>query len=90
MEKYSSVHGLPEQRFYNFLCLAYGADPKMFADVVDNGFLPKKRAGNCNYEYETFSKAWRAEINPHIDQQMARTVLDTTWLRQSGSGSLPR
>jgi hypothetical protein len=82
LEKYSSVHGLPEQRFYNLMCMAYGADPKTFADVVENGFLPKKRAGNCNYEYETFSKAWRAEITPHIDQRMARTVLDTTWLPQ--------
>ncbi len=90
LEKYSSVHGLPEQRFYNFMCMAYGADPQTFADVVENGFLPKKRAGNCSYEYETFSKAWHAEISPHIDQQMARTVLDTTWLRQSGSAPLPR
>jgi hypothetical protein len=90
LDKYSSVHGLPEQRFYNFLCMAYGADPKTFADVVENGALPKKRAGNCSYEYETFSKAWHAEISPHIDQKMARAVLDTTWLRQSGTESPPR
>jgi len=90
LEKYSSVHGLPEQRFYNFLCLAYGADPELFADVVENGFLPKRRADNCKYEYETFSRAWRAEMSPHIDRQMARTVLDTTWLPQSSSPPLPR
>ena len=90
LEKYSSVHGLPEQRFYNFVCLAYGADPKLFADVVENGFLPKRRAGNCEYEYETFSRAWRAEMSPHIDRQMARAVLDTTWLPQSSSRLLPR
>jgi hypothetical protein len=90
LEKYSSVHGLPEQRFYNFVCLAYGADPKLFADVVENGFLPKRRADNCEYEYETFSRAWRAEMSPHIDRQMARTVLDTTWLPQSSSRALAR
>jgi hypothetical protein len=47
LEKYSSVHGLPEQRFYNFLCLASGADSKLFADVVENGFLPKRREREC-------------------------------------------
>jgi hypothetical protein len=85
LEKYSSVHGLPEQRFYNFVCLAYGANPKLFADVVEKGFLPKRRADNCEYEYQTFDRAWRAEISPHVDRQLARTVLDTTWLRQPSS-----
>jgi hypothetical protein len=82
LEKYSSVHGLPEQRFYNFVCLAYGASSKMFADVVENGFLPKRRADNCEYEYQTFDRAWRSEISPHVDQQLARTVLNSAWLRQ--------
>jgi hypothetical protein len=90
LQKYSSVHGLPEQRFFNLLCLAYGADSSLFADVVDNGFLPKRRADNCKYEYETFSRAWRTEMSPHVDRQLARTVLDTTWLRQSGSQPLQR
>jgi hypothetical protein len=90
LEKYSSVHGLPEQRFYNFVCLAYGANPKVFADVVENGFLPKRRADNCEYEYQTFNRAWRAEISPHVDRQLARTVLDTAWLRQQSSQPLQR
>jgi len=78
LEKYASVHGLPEQRFYNLLCLAYGADPKTFADVA--GVLPKRRADNCDYEYQSFSRAWRSEMSPHIDARLARTVLDATWL----------
>ena len=90
LQKYSSVHGLPEQRFFNLLCLAYGADSKLFADVVDNGSLPKRRADNCEYEYQTFARAWRAEISPHVDQQLARTVLDTTWLRQPDPRLLQR
>ena len=67
-----------------------GAEPKLFADVVENGFLPKRRADNCEYEYQTFSRAWRAEISPHVDRQLARTVLDTTWLRQPSSQPLQR
>jgi hypothetical protein len=92
LQKYSSVHGLPEQRFFNLLCLAYGADPKLFADVVEKEYLPKRRAGNCEYEYQSFARAFRSEIGgPHIDRQMARVVLDTTWLPpQSNSQPLTR
>jgi hypothetical protein len=80
LTKLSSVHGLPEQRFYNLMCMAYGADPVTFADVVDDEYLPKRRADNCEYEFQNFRRAWNSEISPHIDRQMAQTVLDTTWL----------
>jgi len=88
--KYSSVHGLPEQRFYNLVCWAYGADPKTFADVVEKGYLPKRRAENCEYEYQTFKSAFASEMLPHIDRQMARAVLNTAWLPQSEPPQLPR
>jgi hypothetical protein len=80
LTKLSSVHGLPEQRFYNLICMAYGADPVTFADVVDDEYLPKRRADNCEYEFQNFKRAWNSEISPHIDRKMARAVLDTTWL----------
>jgi hypothetical protein len=79
LEKFSSVHGLPEQRFYNGLCLAYGADAALFADVVATGFLPTMRAENCEHEYQTFDHAFKTEIRPHIDRQMAKAVLSMTW-----------
>jgi hypothetical protein len=90
LQKYSSVHGLPEQRFYNLLCLAYGADPTQFADVVENGYLPKDRSENCAYEFQTLERAWRREIRPHIDLGMAKTVLDTEWLPPSGAQPIRR
>ena len=34
LQAFSDVHGVPAQRFYNLLCVAYGADPEVFADVV--------------------------------------------------------
>jgi hypothetical protein len=90
LEGYSSVHGLPEQRFYNLMCLAYGADRTLFADVVENGYLPKRRAGNCEYEYQTFKRSFAREIRPHIDRQMGVAVLDSTWFSESASRPLPR
>jgi hypothetical protein len=84
---YSSVHGLPLQRFYNLICLAYGADPATFADVTGDmanmmtkhGVLPKRRADDCNYEFQSFDRAFNAQIRPHIDLEMAKRVFDTAW-----------
>ena len=90
LEKFSSVHGLPEQRFYNGLCLAYGADAALFTDVVVTGLLPTMRAENCEHEYQTFDHAFKTEIRPHIDRQMAKAVLNMTWFSESPSQPLPR
>jgi hypothetical protein len=59
----------------------------MFADVAqqmmdkmaNQGFLPNRRASNCEYEFQTFDHAFRTEISPHIDHEKAKVVLDTTW-----------
>jgi hypothetical protein len=79
LENFSSTHGLPEQRFYNGLCLAYGADSELFADLVDSGMLPKTRARNCDREFQTFDYAFKTEILPHIDRVMGEAVLHKMW-----------
>ena len=75
---FADNHGLPEERFYNLVCLAFGADPVQFAEAGD--YLPSTRSSNCEFEYRTLVTAFRKEISPHIDQEMARRVLDTNWL----------
>jgi hypothetical protein len=77
---FSDVHAPPAQRFYNLICLAYGADPALFADVVDKGYLPRERAKGCKREYDQVTFAFRDLIVPHLDQQMAKQVMDKTWL----------
>src|SRR5262249_28741454 len=47
LHAFSDIHGAPARRFYNLLCLAYGADPALFVDLVANGYLPQDRAMNC-------------------------------------------
>ena len=76
---FASNHGQPEERFYNLMCLAYGADPVTFADLTQDGYLPPNRSPSCRFEYDTLASAFHREISPHIDQQMARQVLDTAW-----------
>lgn len=77
---FASNHGQPQERFYNLMCLAYGADPVTFGDLTQDGFLPPNRAPNCKYEYKTLVDAFDQEIEPHVDQEMKRQVMDTSWL----------
>jgi hypothetical protein len=80
---FSDIHDAPAQRFYNMLCLAYGADPVLFAEFVEKDtvdYLPKGRARNCKREFEQVTFAFNESIRPHIDEQLEKQVLDRTWL----------
>jgi hypothetical protein len=81
-EDFAEEHSTPEQRAYNVLCIAYGADPKLFGDVVTNGYLPKERAETCPEEYEQVQDAYETLIEPHIDNDLKDKILDKTWLRK--------
>ena len=93
-EDFAEVHGMPQQRAYNVLCIAYGADTKLFGDFVTNGYLPKERADVCEEEYEQVQDAYEALVAPHIEGALAKKIFDRTWLRktrtrkQPGRGSL--
>jgi hypothetical protein len=84
---FASDHGLPQERFYNLACLAFGANSQEFADFAN--FLPPTRSPNCSHEYQTLVRAFRKEIGPHIDQEQARVVLDTDWLQQVEAKPIP-
>jgi Putative metallopeptidase len=64
---HADVHGTAAQRLYNLLCIAYGSDKELFADVVEKGFLPKERAELCEDEYRQIDFAYRTLIAPHVD-----------------------
>jgi hypothetical protein len=74
------VHGMNQQRIYNYLCLGYGAEPATFQDYVDNGFLPKERAADCQNEYERVKRAFALTVLPHIDQEQMKKVRAHRWL----------
>ena len=50
-------------------------DPKVFAVVIDKGFLPEPRAKVCKYEYSNVRYAIRTLIGPHIDGDLAEKVM---------------
>jgi hypothetical protein len=83
LEYSSETHSLPSQRAYNLMCVAYGAKPKLFADVVSKEYLPKHRAEICTEEYEQLQQAFRDLIEPHMDLDLAADILDKPLLLPS-------
>jgi len=80
LEAFANEHGTPAQRYYNVLCIAYGADPQSFGQFVEQGNLPKDRAEGCDAEYAQAKRAFEKLIAPHLDQKLARNVLTKSWL----------
>jgi len=78
LKAFASNHGAPQERYFNLLCIAYGAQPVLFADVVEKGLLPKTRAGSCAYEFKTIRYAVHHEIGPHLDWALSRSVWGKT------------
>jgi hypothetical protein len=89
VKQFADVHGTPAQRFYNLLCIAYGADPQLFGDILEKGHLPKERAESCKDEYQQVAYAFQQLIGPHLDPALARQVMDKTWLPDA-TWRLPR
>jgi hypothetical protein len=80
LKAFSDLHGSPARRFYNLLCIAYGADPKTFAHVVEDKYLPEQRAAGCKREYDEVAFAFRKVIVPHLDEQLTKQLLNKEWL----------
>ncbi len=80
LEAFSEVHGAPVQRFYNMLCMAFGADRETFGDLVTNGYLPQVRARNCRVEFGEANFAFQQTVRPSVDRDMAKKVLEGAWL----------
>lgn len=79
-KSHADVHGTPAQRLYNVMCIAYGADPKLFSPLVESGALPKERADGCADEFLQVQRAYWTLIRPHIDPELAKAVMQQQWL----------
>ena len=88
MEEFADEQSTSEQRAFNLLCMAYGADPELFEDVAILGGLPQDRIDICEEEYELISLAYQALIGPHVDPVLAEKVFDKTWLPEKTSEML--
>ena len=79
----ADVHGLAGQRFYNLLCIAYGAEPGLFADLVEKKHLPESRAEGCADEYGQVAYAVKTLMGPYVDESALEKVFAKAWVRGS-------
>jgi hypothetical protein len=89
LKDFADTHGTPAQRFYNLLCIAYGANPELFGDIVAKGYLPIDRAIGCEDEYRALAHAFVTLIAPHVDDALAKEVMARNWL-PDGTTKPPR
>jgi hypothetical protein len=78
-EDYADDHGLPQQRFVNYICLGYGFNPELFASAVEQGKLTKARAQSCAGEYAQVERAFRKLILPYVDRRALARVRAQKW-----------
>jgi hypothetical protein len=72
------------QRFYNFLCIAYGGDELDFggwtqAQQGKDPLLPQFRAVQCPHEYQQVRAAFNLRIMPYIDPDLLLQVKAAEW-----------
>jgi hypothetical protein len=77
----SDIRSPTLQRFYNYLCIAYGADKKDYALLVKANLLPDRRARRCRMEYLKMQHAFRETILKYVDLNMMEKVRTTDWLQ---------
>jgi hypothetical protein len=94
---FSDVRSPEAQRFYNYLCVAYGYDKKTFEDFVEHqggkpgagtgrsDILPLARAVQCQKEYTDLKWAFDTTIMSTVNQDLLEKVLVRDWL-QPGDG----
>ena len=90
LNDFSDTHGAPATRFYNLLCIAFGANPEVFADIVSKRQLPVERAIGCEDEFRELAHAFKTLIRPHIDDALAKQVMARHWLPDGMTKPPPR
>lgn len=78
---FADINSPDAQRFYNYVCIAYGGDPKTFGFLVQPGkeILGKDRVESCSFEYEQVRMAFYQRIMPYVDPDLMTMVRATRW-----------
>lgn len=84
---FASVESPEAQRFYNYLCIAYGGDPITFSFLKPRpgpSSLPRlteHRAQRCGGEYLQVRHAFNQRIMPYVDPDLMVKVRASQWLQ---------
>jgi hypothetical protein len=71
-----------EQRYYNYLCIAFGGSPISFDFLVSGNepVLPLPRARRCYWEYQQVRMAFNLRIMPFVDPDLLVKIRSADWL----------
>lgn len=71
---YWDAHGLDMVRYYNQVCLFYGADPEARATLAQDFELPKEQADICVEQFDLANASWAAVLVPMETDKPAKTI----------------
>lgn len=69
-----SEHGADMQRYFNLVCLFYGADPAQRQDFADDLGLPDERAETCPDEFDLALDSWGPVLEELVDAGAGDTI----------------
>lgn len=69
-----SEHGADMQRYFNLVCLFYGADPAQRQDFADDLGLPEERADTCPDEFDLALDSWGPVLEELVDAGAGDTI----------------
>jgi hypothetical protein len=72
--EFAGTHALNAQRYYNVLCLAFGANPALVGNAPPPG-LSEWRAKHCGDEYALLKRAFTKLVLPYIDEPRQREAI---------------
>ena len=72
---YWNLHGPDEQRYYNHVCLFYGADPERREGLASDLGLPEERAETCSEEFEQADASWGEVFDELVDQSAGKSMV---------------
>ncbi len=72
---YWDVHGPDEQRYFNHVCLFYGANPDDREDLASDLGLPEERAEYCPEEYDLAADSWGGIFDEMEAQSVGKDIV---------------
>jgi hypothetical protein len=72
---YWDVHGLDMQRYYNQVCLFYGAAPETREGLITEYELPEERADTCAEEFDLAADSWAGILEPLETTKPSRSLV---------------
>jgi hypothetical protein len=71
---YAGEHSLAPQRYFNYLCMAYGSNPNMFSNIAMDGGLPLNRFEPCVNEFALLRRGFEKVIGSQMDKDLSDKV----------------